>query len=155
MENGQRGPAWQVKERVQYILSQSRKFVPVAQIRAECMEKWNISGVTWGKYWKKVGECLERTTLRQAQSYKGVILGQLESLLPECVKTDEEGTTQRDVIQTCRVLKDIRELLGTDAPTKVEQTTYTEINLLPEVTKAFIDPEQTDLAKIQEALGEE
>jgi hypothetical protein len=130
MKTGQRGPAWQKKERVAYILSQSRKFVPVAEIRRECMEKWDISSVTWSKYWKAVGKYLERVTLRQAKDYKGIILGQLEALIPECTKVTGEGDIQRDVMQTRAVLKDIRELLGTDAPAKSQIEQSTDMTLL-------------------------
>ena len=129
---GERGPAGQKKERVAHILARSRKFVPIAQIRAECIKEWGISTSSWQKYWQEVSKYLERVTLRQARDYKGIVLGQLESLLPECTKTDNEtGEVKRDVVLTSKVLGDIRDLLGLDAPksTIVEQTTSLELSI--------------------------
>lgn len=87
------------------------------------MKEWDVSNVSYWKYWKKVEKYLERATLRQSKSYKNIVLKQLEALLPECVKVDKEGEAKRDVIQTRMVLNDIRELLGLDSPKKVEQST--------------------------------
>lgn len=137
--SGERGPIGQKKERVAYILARSRQFVPVSQIRAECIKEWDISATSWQRYWKEVSKYLERVTLRQAKDYKGIVLGQLESLLPECQNIDSEsGEIKRDVIKTRLVLGDIRDLLGLDAPkkTEVDQVVTTVVD--PELQKSLV-----------------
>lgn len=152
-EIGQRGPAGQIKERVAFILSESRKFKPVSQIRAECMKEWDISAASWSRYWKKVSQYLERVTIRQAKDYKGIVLGQLEALLPECEKTDDEGNTKRDVLQTRLVLGDIRDLLGLDAPKKTEVDQVTTTIVDPNLQKDLLNQESKD-APLPEAPSE-
>lgn len=148
-----RGPLGRKEQRIRFILSELRQCKPFDKVRDDCIAEWGISQHTWWRYWSKASQYLKASTTRQANAYKEVILQRLENLLPECTKVDENGV-KVDVIQTCRVLKDIRELLGVDAPVKsVVDTTLTTL-LEPSKQEALIDAVPAQIESLPEAPNE-
>jgi hypothetical protein len=103
------------------------------------------------QYWNCVSKYYDRVTLKQAKDYKGLVLEQLQALLLDCEKTTEEGTV-RDVNQTRLVIKDIRDLLGLDAPAKsqVTNTVDAELSLKPLLQSILTDPNKV-LGELEEA----